>query len=129
MPTLSEFYPNRSLQSVRLNSGLLDVCRATGVPTSQIVEASLGYFATLTDEQKIVLLTKFDPDKLDVQEVYKPQMNLAQCATETAKRELGAQANSMPGKTILTVGLLLLGAAGLMAFANGNSDNPKGEDA
>ena len=121
MPTFSESFSNRSVQSVRINSGLVDVCKATGVPVTQIVEACLGYFATLSDEKKIELLTEYDPDRLDVQMVYKPQLNLAQQATETARRELGAQASNMPGKTILTVGMLLLGAAGLMAMTNGHS--------
>lgn len=127
MPTFSEYYGNRVVQSVRINSGLVDVCKATGVPVSQIVEACLGYFSTLTDEMKIDLLTDYDPDKLDVQRVHRPQMNLAEQATETARRELGTQASNMPGKTILTVGLLLLGAAGLMAVTNGDAKEKKEE--
>lgn len=123
MESISDFDTTRTVQSVRLNQYLSNICRETGVPLAQIIEACLGYFCTLADEDKVKFLMEYDPDKLAITRIRKTQ-NIAILATEKAKQELGSQASNMPNKALLSVGLVLLGALGIMAITKSN----KGDD-
>ena len=119
MESISDICATRTVQSVRLNQHLTNICRETGVPLAQIIEACLGHFCTLSDENRVKLLTEYDPDKLDHTRLREAQ-NIAVLATEKAKQELGSQAGSMPNKALLSIGLVLLGALGIMAITQSN---------
>lgn len=109
MASLNEQFPERSVHSVRINDYLVDCAKKTGIPISNIFEAGLTNFLTLSDEKRIQFLVENDPDKVEQVQITEPQFNYAEKAIEKAKESLGTKyTNRTSTKFLIAVGLVLL---------------------
>lgn len=108
MVSISEDYKSRSIQSVRVNDKLTDICKQTGIPLSNVVESCLVHFATLKDEERLELLNTYTTDKVDSQAIVEPALNIAEQAVTTAKESLGKKADGTSTKMLLAIGLGIL---------------------
>lgn len=110
MAKISEDFPERSVQSFRINDRLLEICKQTGIPLSTIVENSLVNFSLLNDNQRIQFLYEYNPDKVESDRMIVPQINIAEVATAKATESLGKQAKGTSTKMLLAIGLGILAA-------------------
>ena len=110
MAEISEDFPVRTIQSIRINDRLIDICKKTGLPLSTIVESGLIHFGTMSDKDRIDYLNKYNSDKIHSIELMEPQFNIAEEAVNKAKESLGKQAKGTSTKMLLAIGLGLLTA-------------------
>jgi hypothetical protein len=109
MSSINEEFLDRSVHSVRINDHLIECAKKTGIPISNIIEAGLPHFVTLSDEERIKYLVENDPDKVDPSQIQEPRYNYAEKAIEKAKESLGTKSTSKTSnKFLIAVGLVLL---------------------
>lgn len=109
MASISEVHPKKSLQSVRVNDALVEICKDTGIPFTNIVEACLAKFSTMNDEDRIKFLVENDPAKVESSKIIKPSFDYAERAIEKAKENLGNKYNDRTSiKLLLAIGLVML---------------------
>lgn len=116
MPTINAQFQDRSVHSIRINDKLVDICKDTGLPLSQIVETCLTNFAIMSDDDRINLLVDNDPDKIESSRLQPPGFNFAIKAIEKAKEHLGDKSTERTSnKLLITIGLVLLAAVLLLS--------------
>ena len=116
MSTINSQFRDRSVHSIRINDKLVDICKDTGLPLSQIVENCLTNFATMSDDDRIQFLVEADPDKVESSRLKTPSYNFAEKAIEKAKQHLGDKPTERTSnKLLIAIGLVLLAAVLLLS--------------
>lgn len=115
MALLNEDYPNKTSQSVSINEKVVDVCKQTGLPISQIVESCLIQFARMDDATRFNLLAENDANKVNTSDIVTPGFNYAEKAVKEAKNQVGKLAMGMSTKALIAIGIALLAAIFFMS--------------
>lgn len=115
MAFLNEDHPNKISQSVSINEKLVDVCKQTGLPISQIVESCLIQFARMDDAARVSLLAENDANKVSTSAIVTPEFDYAKRAVKEAKNQVGKHAFNMSTKALIAIGIALLAAVFFMS--------------
>jgi hypothetical protein len=70
---LIELEKGTTLISARVNTHLITLLKEGEIPVSMIVEKMLGFFLTLPDDEKIKLVSRYDPKNIETKNIKYPK--------------------------------------------------------
>ena len=71
---VSEFERSTTPIGARVNSHFINLLKESDIAISSVVESMIGYFFTLSDEEKVKMIYMYSPQSIDIEQVKYPKL-------------------------------------------------------
>lgn len=71
---VSELDKSTTPIGARVNSHIINLLKESEIPVSCVVESMIGYFLTLSDEEKVKMIFRHNPQHIELEQIKYPKL-------------------------------------------------------
>lgn len=85
---VSELEKSTTPIGARVNTHFINLLKESEIPISSVVESMIGYFLTLSDEEKVEMVYRHTPQSIDLEQVKYPKLVWSELESRYKKKDI-----------------------------------------